>query len=520
MNNQGKNVAASPLFGNFGIAPEPQHPNPMNHPTQHLVSQTQFPGFFQFPDPQSQVLAQAQFEQLQSLAAHAHAHPQTQPLTNLHNVNINAVNCSPSTPATGSSKRASQKLPLRPSGLPSTSQTGPPKTREYSLASGRKKAEFSEKKIPEKVSALLPESALYTQLLDLEARVTDALARIKVDLREAIGCTPHLQKILRIYVFNTFSNVAKMKSENEKDGECSWSLKITGRILEDGVDFVSGSLQRSTPSYPKFSDFFKKITICLDQSLYPNNHVIVWDRACSPIQQDGFEVKRKGNKEFTAKIIIELNYAPDKFLVSSQLSQLIGTQAETRPGIIAALWRYVRSRKLQCSDDPSFFICDLSLQRVFEEEKMDFTMAAEKLSKHLSHPQPIHLEHDIKLSGCCPAVPACYDVQVDVPFPLDKDKAVFLSNLDSQKEIEAYDEVIRASLKKIQEHQRRRAFFLSFGHSPAEFIDFLIASQSKNLKLVTGDASHPEFYNQPWVEDAVIRYLNRKASGNDAPGRN
>ncbi|CAJ2644419.1 unnamed protein product [Trifolium pratense] len=237
------------------------------------------------------------------------------------------------------------------------------------------------------------------------------------------------------------------------------------------------------PSDLKFSDFFKKITICLDQNLYPENHIIVWDSARSPKQQDGFEVKRKGEKEFTAVIKIDLKYSPEKFMVSAPLSKLLGVEVETRLRIIAALWHYVKSRRLQCPDEPTFFICDPFLQRVFGEEKMKFTKAAQKLLEHLSQPKPIYLEHNIKVSGDCPAGTACYDVQVDVPTPLQKEMSAFLASNSSEnhKEIDACDELISSNVKKIQEHRRRRAFFLSFSESPTEFINAMIASQSKDL---------------------------------------
>ncbi|XP_020212047.1 SWI/SNF complex component SNF12 homolog [Cajanus cajan] len=533
MNNQAKNVGASSLFGHSGMTPQPHHPNPIqqwNHPTP-LFSQsqsksqshphTQIPGLFQFSEPQSHVLAQAQAQyaqaQLQSHAARAHPQPQTQPFAHLHNVNTNTANGT-STPPTGSARRATLKPSTRPHNSSSMNQSTLFRTMELTPATRQKK------QTPEKVAAVLPESAFYTRLLDFEAQVDAALARKKVDLQEA-RLPHHVLRTLRVYVFNTFSNVAKIASENKAD-ESSWSLKLTGRILEDGMDSLSGISQRSSPSYPKFSAFFKKITIRLDQSLYPDNHVIVWDSARSAAQQDGFEVKRKGNKEFTAVIVVEMNYTPEKFMVSPQLSKLLGIEVETRPRIIASLFNYMKSRKLQSPNDPSLFICDPSLQRVFGEEKMDFTKISHKLSQHLSQPQPIHLEHSIKLSGHSPAVSACYDILVDVPFPMEKDKSTFLASLESQKEIEAYDEAICTSLKNIQEHHRRRAFFLSFSQSPAEFINTLIASQSKDQKLVAGDASYnvekelcTEFYNKPWVEDAVIRYLNRKTAGSDAPGR-
>ena len=51
----------------------------------------------------------------------------------------------------------------------------------------------------------------------------------------------------------------------------------------------------------------------------------------------------------------------------------------------------------------------------------------------------------------------------------------------------------------------RRAFFLGFSQSPVEFINALIESQSRDLKLVAGEGSRSaekerraDFFNQPW----------------------
>ena len=220
---------------------------------------------------------------------------------------------------------------------------------------------------------------------------------------------------------------------------------------------------------------------------------------------EGFEVKRKGDKEFTVSIRLEMNYVPEKFKLSPALIEVLGIEVDTRPRIIAAVWHYVKARKLQNPSDPSTFACDPPLRKVFGEEKMKFAMVPQKISQHLSSPQPIHLEHKIKLSGSNPSGSACYDVMVDVPLPLQKEMAAFLANTEKHKEIDACDEAICAAIKKIHEHRRRRAFFLGFSQSPVEFINALIASQSKDLKLVAGEASRSaekerrsEFYNQAW----------------------
>ena len=514
-NNPKKNVGVPVPFGNSGAVPQSM---PVNHQPPHLLSQSQaqtqggshFQGHFQLSEPQTQALAYAQAHaQAQAQAAHAQFQAQLQAQAQLHTGNTSNAGVptpSVSTPGTGSAKRTAQKPPSRPSGSSNANAGSPYKTMELTPSARRKKRKLPEKQIPDKVAALLPESALYTQMLELEARVDAALARKKIDIQESLKSPSRVQKTLRIYAFNTFSNQTQTSPEKKNAEPPSWSLKIIGRILEDGKDPVlAGMMQKTSSSYPKFSSFFKKITIYLDQNLYPDNHVILWESARSPVLHEGFEVKKKGDKEFTAIIRLEMNYVPEKFKLSPALTEVLGIEVETRPRIIAAIWHYVKARKLQNPNDPSFFVCDPPLQKVFGEEKMKFALVTQKISQHLTPPLPIHLEHKIKLSGNCPAGSTCYDVLVDVPFQLEKEMSAFLSNIERHKEIDACDELICASIKKIHEHRRRRAFFLGFSLSPAEFINALIASQSKELKLAAGDASHnsekerrSDFYNQPW----------------------
>lgn len=86
-------------------------------------------------------------------------------------------------------------------------QTEPAPTATAAAATARrKKHKPNERQLREKALAILPESEIYTQLLDVEARVDAALARKKVDIQEALKNPPCIQKTLRILVFNTFSN--------------------------------------------------------------------------------------------------------------------------------------------------------------------------------------------------------------------------------------------------------------------------------------------------------------------------
>ncbi|KAG6410608.1 hypothetical protein SASPL_128670 [Salvia splendens] len=480
-----------------------------------------FAGHFQLSEGQPQTFVQAQPGQVQA-PTQILASPQG-------NANISISSPPVSTPgsgAAGTGKRL-HKPPSRPSGGSSGQGTASPmKTMELAPAVRRGKRKLPDKVIPEKIAAIIPECALYSQLLEFEARVDAALARKKIDIMESLKNPVRLQKVLRIYVFNTFTNQTDISIDKENSEPPSWSLRLIGRILEDGKDPIAeGQMEKPKCSYPKLSSFFKKITIYLDQNLYPENHVILWESSRSPALCEGFEVKRKGDKEFTAIIRLEMNYEPEKFKLSSALQEVLGIDVETRPRIMAALWHYVKMKKLQIPGEASFFMCDPPLRKVFGEDKLKFSMVPQKITPHLTPPGPIHLEHRVKLSGDGPSGNTCYDVLVDVPLSLEGKKD-FLTSLEQNKSIDSCDESISSALKKIHEHCRRRAFFLGFSQSPAEFINTLITSQARDLKVASADAGRDlekerraEFYDQPWTEDAVIRYLNRKpAVGSEAAG--
>ncbi|KAL2646635.1 hypothetical protein AAZV13_05G068500 [Glycine max] len=537
-NNPSKGIgASSSTFGNAGI---PSNSIPSNPGFSQSQGQAQIPVGFQGQFPlsqahaivQAQSKAQAQAQAQAAAAAHAQlqAHLQAQGLSLNQNQagGLGVSSPSISTPGNASGKRIPMKPPMRPVGFSPPNSFSPLRPMELTPAARRKKQKLPEKQLQDKVAAILPESALYTQLLEFESRVDAALARKKADIQEALKNPPCIQKTLRIYVFNTFANQIRTIPKKPNVEPPTWTLKIVGRILEDGVDpDQPGVVQKSSPLYPKFSAFFKRVTISLDQRLYPDNHIILWENARSPAPHEGFEVKRKGDKEFTVNIRLEMNYVPEKFKLSPALTEVLGIEVDTRPRIVAAIWHYVKARKLQNPNDPSYFHCDPPLQKVFGEENMKFTMVSQKISSHLFPPQPILLEHKIKLSGNSPAGTACYDVMVDVPFPIQRELSALLANVEKNKDIETCDEAICGIIRKIHEHRRRRAFFLGFSQSPVEFINALIESQSRDLKLVSGEPSRnaekerrSDFFNQPCrVEDAVIRYLNRKpAAGSDAPG--
>ncbi|XP_031094436.1 SWI/SNF complex component SNF12 homolog [Ipomoea triloba] len=378
-------------------------------------------------------------------------------------------------------------------------------------------AEKKQQKLPaeehsERVRNFAPESVFYAHLLEMEAQVDEATARKKAAVQEAVIMKKppsFLQNTLRVYIFNTFANQG---CKNEAAEPPSWTLRIVGRVLEESQE---GSMA------PKFSSFLKRVTVSLDRNLYPDNHLITWDRARSGALPDAFEVKRKGNQEFTVGITLELNNLPEKYRVSPALKAVIGLEVESRSRIVHLICKYICDRKLRVPDDPSCFICDPPLLRVFGKAVAKLTEVPQKITPHLSPPQPIHLQHRIGLSGENPAGIACYDVLVDEPVPIQKELDDFLGSIDKSKELGVMEESISEDMEKLQEHKRRRALLLGFSQSPVEFVNGQLDSHGKGVKFDGGESSsrnehQSDVYNQPWVEDAVIRYLNRKPTS-DAP---
>jgi SWI/SNF-related matrix-associated actin-dependent regulator of chromatin subfamily D len=330
-----------------------------------------------------------------------------------------------------------------------------------------------------------------------------------------------------MYVFNTFANQSCQDPNNpyqqQSGGHAqeppSWTLRIMGRILEsDGSEQDGGnsSSTKPNPVLPKFSSFFNRITIQLDPNLFPDDHTIVWEAVRASNHVEGFEIKRKGDQEFVANIKLEMDYTPERFKLSAPLAEILGVEVDTRPHIIAALWQYIKGKKLQNPTDPTLINCDPALQKILGDERIKFASVSARLNQHLSPPQPIHLEHRIKLSGSMPASNACYDLSVNMPAPLLKEMSAFLMNIEKHHDIDLYDDLITSSIRKINEHRRRRAFFLGFSHSPVDFINGLIASQSRDLKSAVGNASRnaekerrSDFYNQPWyVYHFLIATIN------------
>uniref|UniRef100_A0A674PF11 SWI/SNF related BAF chromatin remodeling complex subunit D2 n=1 Tax=Takifugu rubripes TaxID=31033 RepID=A0A674PF11_TAKRU len=222
----------------------------------------------------------------------------------------------------------------------------------------------------------------------------------------------------------------------------------------------------------KFSSFFKSLVIELDKELYgPDNHLVEWHRMPTTQETDGFQVKRPGDVNVKCTLLFMLDHQPPQYKLDPRLARLLGVHTQTRASIMQALWLYIKNNKLQdCHEKES--------------------LAVKKT--------------------------ACYDIDVEVDDPLKSQMNNFLSSTTNQQEIAALEMKIHETIEYINQLKTERDFMLSFSNNPQDFIQDWLKSQSRDLKLMTDVTGNPEeerrteFYQAPWVPEAVSRYVFSK----------
>lgn len=126
---------------------------------------------------------------------------------------------------------------------------------------------------------------------------------------------------------------------------------------------------------------------------------------------------------------------------------------------------------------------------------------------------PIVLEYTIRVDKEYHIGQYAFDVDVELPDTTPQGQFDQIPGLDRQ--VLANDEAIQRHLAAIAAIKLKRDYFLAFAQDPATFIKNWLASQNKDLSVILGDvlvdaedARQASFYEQPWVHEAVFRYLN------------
>ncbi|KAF9328080.1 SWI/SNF-related matrix-associated actin-dependent regulator of chromatin subfamily D member 1-like protein [Linnemannia elongata] len=396
------------------------------------------------------------------------------------------------------------------------------------LVAKAKRKRPNDNQISSKIEAIVPESKLYTELLEFEKKLDATIMRKRLDLQETLNKPVKTKRTLRIFISNLSHDQETPESDDDEprldSGPTpSWTLKVEGRL----VDEANASAYKNKQTSRKFSSFFRSVMIELerDSNLYPNGNFVEWHKSANQADVDGFEIKRHGDENVKVKVILHVDNSPERFKLSPELADVLAIDVETRPGIMMALWQYIKFHQLQDPEDKRNINCDQKLATLFGQPKISFPALPELIGRFLSPPDPIVLEYTVRVDKPYHLSSHCYDLDVELDDPTFKSK---ISNLLSStslnaanntlpKQIHAQDEQIMQYIQSMQNSKTKRDFLLRFANDPADFLDRWVASQSRDLEVILGESHvnleeqrRADFYNQQWVNEAVFHYMTAK----------
>jgi len=354
-------------------------------------------------------------------------------------------------------------------------------------------------------------------------------------MAESIKRPPRVNKTLRLSIYNEYSN-----QDVPIDGPSpyidltgrprdppTWTLKLVGCVLDSAPgdpslqgdpshqssSSSSSSSKPGTRSSARFSHLISKVVVELDKTLYPDAHTIQWISQPNKPEADGFEIKRRGNKDFTATISLYIAFMPARFKLSVVLANLLKLHTESRQRITYELWNYIKDNKLQDNNDRTTINCNDALKAIFGADRLKFPVLAQRLTEQLLPPDPVRIQYKVRVSG--EATQEDYDVKVDIEDPVNGEIAQFINKpLGFAQEANTLDEQIYRTIEQIQSHKKKRDFMMAFFNDPVNFIHDLIISQSNDLRIIQGDTSrNPDeerrsrYYHQPWVDECAKLYL-------------
>lgn len=232
---------------------------------------------------------------------------------------------------------------------------------------------------------------------------------------------------------------------------------------------------------------------------------------------DSIDIKRKGDVNVKAKIILDLDNNPQKFKLSPALADLLDVKLETKPQIVMGIWNYCKNHKLQDVEDKRLIRCDHRLAQIFGYPQLHFSQLPELISQHLSRPDPIVIDYTIRVNKPLTQASKCYDIEVELDSIVRQKMMHIVSSTQTQKEIMGLDDKIVQCVQSINNSKIKRDFLMQFSKEPVEFINKWIASQARDLEVILGESKvnleqikESDFYQQPWMKEAVFHYLTTK----------
>ncbi|KAI8340924.1 SWIB/MDM2 domain-containing protein [Chlamydoabsidia padenii] len=94
--------------------------------------------------------------------------------------------------------------------------------------------------------------------------------------------------------------------------------------------------------------------------------------------------KKPAKKRNIDAATLQKNPFTKSWLLSDTLSNLTGEKALSRPGVVKALWKYIKENQLQDPTNKIYVKCDDKLRQVFGEDRVHGFTMNKLIGKHLS----------------------------------------------------------------------------------------------------------------------------------------
>ncbi|KAF1804832.1 hypothetical protein FB192DRAFT_1274326 [Mucor lusitanicus] len=336
---------------------------------------------------------------------------------------------------------------------------------------------------PPRVEAYVPESKLYTELSEFEKNLDVAIMRKRLDIQEALGKPTKVRRTLRIFVSNTAADQPGQLEEATSfelndDNAPSWTLRIEGRLLDPLIP------TKKAQPVQKFTSFFKTIIVELDRDpeAFPEGNITEWHKQANAMDTDGVELKRKGDVDVNARIILVPDFNPQKYKLSPALAEIVSPPLAAKPHILNELWNYVKLHQLHDKQDKRVIQCDDKLTDLFGSSQVQFSDLPDLINRHLSQPDPIVLEYKIRVDKQFNQGPMAYDMDVELDSILRQKMLNIVASSQPQKEVMALDDKIVQCVQSINNSKVKRDFLTQFSMNPIEFTNKWITSQARDLE--------------------------------------
>lgn len=389
----------------------------------------------------------------------------------------------------------------------------------------KKRRRNIERDLPTRLDAVVPESRLYTRLLNFERRLDATIVRKQVQQQQSVHGAPR-EKFLRLFLSNETHNQSKegvqdTEEQDETLAPPSWTMRIQGFL----VDPATGVASRN-PHFP-LSNFISKMVVQLDPRLYEAREgFIEWRKETSVALSDGFEIKRLGQEDCEVKVSIWLDTSPKEFKVIKSLQKLLGVDKGTVNEVVKALWHYIQENELQAQTNPLEVHLDRDLQKLLgtAEAIMPIKALAAEMQQFLGPADPLVFKYVVRMDTT-DGEADLYDLKMKVPETIRFGTSSPCSPFEARSpqyanDLQRVQDKILSTISDINRHTRRREFLMAFAEAPLEVTNMMVSGQAKEIIAVNQELIKKEndrmasAYQKDWVPDAVDRYLREHVPSN------